>query len=307
MLDETLLLDQDPTVESVDQHPADQTDSLAPREDLARYVLGRVLGRGALGEVRDAVDLLLGRRVAVKLPLRDRPGAESALVREAIVLSSLRHRGIERLYGRIDVAGGPWLVVERLDGPVLSRVIATRSCTIGTACRIVSRLALALDHCHRRGIVHGDVKPANVILKSHCEPVLVDFGLAFATVERDRMWAHGTVRVGSPAYMAPECFRDHPAAWGPAIDTYSLGVVFYELLTGAPPFAGTIGEVMKRCVVRAVESPTKRRPGIPSQVEQLCLALLRREPTGRPCDLRKVARDIRRLGSQTHDECEISQ
>ncbi len=216
-------------------------------ERFGRYQVLEELGSGAMGIVYLCVDPALNRPVAVKV-LREsesmapaeRERYEERFRREAEAAGGLHHPDIVRVY---DV-GPSWLVMEFIEGQPLSAFLRNARLTVGQTSELVGRVADALDYAHRHGIVHRDVKPANIMITEDGGVKVMDFGVA--RLESSNLTALGTV-VGSVRYMAPEQMMGERVD-GRA-DVFSLGAVAYELFTGRPPFPGkTITEVVSRVV-----------------------------------------------------------
>ncbi|MFD0505688.1 protein kinase [Streptomyces chiangmaiensis] len=201
-----------------------------------RYQLEEPLGRGAMGEVWRAADHVLNRTVAVKVLRGDDAAALERFRMEAQTAGSLSHPNVVGVYDFGSHQGRPYLVMELVDGWNLSQersvygVLAPRE-----AAGIAAQMAAGLAAAHRQGVIHRDVKPANVMLTTERTVKLTDFGIArFADATAGTITATGKI-VGSAAYLAPERALGDSAQ--PASDVYSLGCVLYELLTGRPPSA----------------------------------------------------------------------
>jgi eukaryotic-like serine/threonine-protein kinase len=252
---------------------------------LGRYLLGPAMGRGATAVVHRARDLATGEEVAVKavpveLGLAPRVGAE---VRAA---SRLDHPCIVALRDWGEDRECLYLVWELVEGPSLLEVLR-RGDGLGDrgAVRMGEDVLSALAHAHARGVVHRDVKPANILLGPDGRARLSDFGIARLSGERGLTLTGGVV--GTVAYMAPEQARGEGA--GPASDVYSACLVVYEALTGGNPIAGgSPAETARRAAAAAVPPTGRARPDLP---RRLCAALdagLERDPAARP-DAREMA------------------
>ncbi|MCC7549010.1 MAG: serine/threonine protein kinase [Burkholderiales bacterium] len=208
-----------------------------------RYRIVRRLGGSGECRVFEAATPE-GTAVALKLLLpADPPRADAAEVlarfrREAEVVQRLSHPGIVRLLDCGTDAGRAWLVLELVRGPVLSSVM--RGLPLAAALACIDAILDALAHLHEHGVVHRDLKPANIVLDARRGPVLCDFGLAH--VDDSLLTQRGDL-LGTPVYMAPECFRGE--AVDARSDLFSVAVMAYELLAGQSPFAGNnSGEIM---------------------------------------------------------------
>jgi eukaryotic-like serine/threonine-protein kinase len=206
--------------------------SLAGYEELVE------LGRGGMASVFRARQRSLGRDVAIKCLREDRfePEARRRLAEEARLLAGLGHPGIVAVHDVIESGDGLFIVMEYLRGGSLRERLAS-GVTPAQALRWLVQIARALDHAHRRGVVHRDLKPDNVLFRDEDNVVLTDFGIAHRpdTPESQRITAVGTV-LGTPAYLSPEQIEGGRA--DARTDLYALGVLMHELLTGQLPFAG---------------------------------------------------------------------
>lgn len=253
-----------------------------------RYELDRRIGVGGMSEVWRAHDPVLDRPVAVKLmtPVHaaDAGGVDAyALIRaEARTVARLSHPNIAGVhdFGTVPVPPGrpaPYIVMELIEGRTLSAQLSAGPLDWPAAVRICAEVAAALSAAHGNGIVHRDVKPANVMLTAAGVKML-DFGIAAALGRRDEE-PEGTV-VGTPAFVPPERFAGAPAT--PATDTYALGVMLYLCLTGQLPWPMPSGEVVAKPRPAPDPSPLLAVPGLPPAVVDLCLNCLSDDPAERP-------------------------
>ncbi|MFL6077350.1 MAG: serine/threonine-protein kinase [Mycobacteriales bacterium] len=256
--------------------------TLTPGLALAgRYRLVAEVGAGGMGTVWRADDLVLERPVAVKIPaVSQDPAVQGLFRREATAAARLAHPHITSVfdYGEADVPGGrvAYLVMELLEGESLVSRMSAGPLRWAEAVRTVAEVAEGLAAAHRRGVAHGDVKPANVMLTATGAKVL-DFGLAV-------LWdaPPGGPTLATLRYAAPE--RLAGAAPSPAADAYALGVVLYEVLTGVPPYPDGY----------PADPPPggPPLPGSPLAVADLCRALLSGDPDERP-DCARAAEVLR--------------
>jgi len=249
---------------------------LAPE---GRYQLVGELGRGGMGVVHRAHDTLLGRTVAVKMitdEVRQFPGVVDALLDEARALASLAHPHLVALYDAQHSARATFLVMELVEGTSLAGLLDRRGALpIALACEKAAQVADALAYCHARGVVHRDVKPANVLVGMDGVAKLADFGLARSLAAL----AMRSTRIrGTPGYMAPEQFVGTQI--GAATDVYSLAVTVYELVTNRLPFEE--GEVSFHHVHTTPEPPSRWRAEVPPQLDALLLECLAKNPSERP-------------------------
>ncbi|MAT26749.1 MAG: hypothetical protein CMN29_17645 [Sandaracinus sp.] len=247
----------------------------APLE--GRYVLGRPLGRGAYGQVVEAHDRVLARKVAVKL--YDHPDAGAAL-REARAMAIVDHPNVVRVHGAgLTPRGAPYVVMDHVDGPDLRALAARAPRGRGERIGILRGILDGLEAIHDAGLTHGDVKPANVLLDHDGRPRLTDFGL----VQRASDWTSQKRVAGSPAYMAPEraTVRVEPAL-ASRVDLYAFGVLTFQLLTGALPFDAAERDAMVReHLFRPAPRPTLLAPDLGPALDALVLGCLAKDPRQR--------------------------
>ena len=244
-----------------------------------RYVLGPVLGRGGMADVRRATDTVLHRQVAVKIFRDDLDEASAERARaEMRTLASLTHPGLVAIHDagtgpEVDGYAQPYLVMELVEGPTLAASCLNGSLSVDGVRQIGVELALALAHVHAQGVVHRDVKPANILL-SPVGAKLADFGIA-RIVDGARHTATG-LTLGTAPYLAPEQVTGGPV--GPPADVYALGLVLLECLTGRREYVGT--------EVEAAVARLHRQPEIPSTLPAPLPGLLRSmtalDPAARP-------------------------
>ncbi len=249
-----------------------------------RYSLDRVLGRGGMATVYLARDLRHDRPIAVKVL---HPEVAAALgperfQREIRVAAQLQHPHILPVYDSGAGAGVLWFTMPYVEGETLrQRLQHTGSLPVPEAVRILSCVARALGYAHRRGVIHRDVKPENVLVSQE-NVFLADFGVAkpFAAAANQQLTTAGLV-LGTPAYMAPEQAAADPATDHRA-DIYAFGILAYELLAGEPPFANLpLGLLLAAHASREPEPITQRRPEVPSSLASLIARCLRKDPAER--------------------------
>jgi eukaryotic-like serine/threonine-protein kinase len=250
-----------------------------------RFILTDRIGLGGMSEVWRATDAVLGRAVAVKMlssPLAADPVLRAATWREARAAARLAHPNVTQVYdyGEATLPGGavvPYLVMELVEGQSLADRLTAGPLPWPDAAAIGAQVAAALAAAHRLGVVHRDVKPANVMLTPTGAKVL-DFGiaaLAGAGTDTDAGWL-----VGTPAYAAPERLWPGPAQ--PASDVYALGVLFHEMVTGRRPLAGDSWVEAQAARRAGVTVPPLDAPGLPRRLTRLAQACLSSDPNDRP-------------------------
>lgn len=271
-------------------------DDAAPAlRQLAGYRLLRVLGRGGLAEVYEALDRD-GRRVALKvlrLPEDDQGLAAQTLLREARLGEQLVHPGIVRVLASGSVGEHLYLALEYVPGHDLRRHTAPGTLLpLARVLAIGEQLAQALAAAHALGVVHRDIKPANVLVdETHGAVKLADFGLArLGEAFRSRT---GLIQ-GTPAYMAPEQLAE--GAVGPHSDLYALGVLLFELLSGRLPFeAHTLGALLQQVGRAPPPALSTLRPQLPAALVALVAELLEPQGVRRPASAHAVAARLQGL------------
>jgi hypothetical protein len=242
-------------------------------EQVGPYRVIRRLGGGGMGSVYLVHDTRLDRAVALKVPRLSGlgPGAAERFRREGRAAAALRHPNICPVYDVGDVGGTPYLAMAYLEGQTLSERARAERLPAAEAATIARKLARALAVAHKAGVIHRDLKPANIMVGPDGEPVVMDFGLArLGDGEADRLTGTGDV-LGTPAYMAPEQVDRAAGPVGPATDVYGLGAVLYELLTGRPPFTGTLSETLWQIGCREPQRPSALRPDLDPQLEAIVM------------------------------------
>ncbi|MEZ0336180.1 MAG: serine/threonine-protein kinase, partial [Gemmatimonadales bacterium] len=249
-----------------------------------RYSLQRELGRGGMATVYLARDLRHDRPIAVKVlhpELAATLGPER-FQREIRVAAQLQHPQILSVYDSGFDAGVLWFTMPYVEGETLrQRLRRTGALPIPEAVRILDYLARALAYAHRRGVVHRDVKPENVLLSQE-NVYLADFGVAkpLGTAASQYQTTAGLV-VGTPTYMAPEQAEADPATDHRA-DIYAFGILAYELVAGEPPFANLpLWSLLAAHAIREPEQIARRRPEVPAPLESLIARCLRKDPAER--------------------------
>ncbi len=263
---------------------------------IGRYVVEGELGRGGMGVVLRARDPSLGRAVAIKVirnPLVAGPEVVRRFALEARAVAKLRHPGIVAVHEVGEEGGRPYIVMDLIEGRSLERILDAGRIPPRELAELVATVAVALDHAHGHGIVHRDVKPANVMIDGHGRAVLMDFGLA-REVEGDGLTATGQV-LGTPSYMAPEQAGDGESI-GPATDVWALGGLLYRGLTGRPPFAGDHAiAIIKKVLLQDPEPLRSIDPSVHPDLERVALRCLEKRPDQRYPSAAEVAADLRRF------------
>jgi serine/threonine protein kinase len=247
-----------------------------------RYALKSPLGRGGMGVVWRAHDVVLGREVAVKevafpasMPDAERHSAQTRVTREARAAARLNHQGAVTLYDVVTHQGGVFLVMELVEAPTLAELVRVEGpLSPERVAEIGAQLAGALESAHQAGIVHRDVKPTNVLVPQAGAAKLADFGVASLAGD-PRLTTTGIV-IGSPAYMAPEQAQGEPT--GPPADLWALGATLYFAVEGQPPFDKGSSMATLAAVVNEAPQPMRRA----GPLAPLIAALLAKDPQARP-------------------------
>lgn len=260
-----------------------------------RYELRGLLGRGGMGEVYEAADHRLDRTVAVKV-LREELARDRRFVtrfhREARTAARLQHPAIVAVHDFGEHDGRVYLVLEHVSGRTLHEVLHTEGpLAPARAAAIGAQIADALAHAHARGVVHRDVAPGNVMVRTDGTVKVLDFGIARAV----RGSGHGgsVTAQGTLAYAAPEVLAGERT--DQRVDVYGLGAVAYELLTGIPPFTGE--DVPARLRVVRPPAPSAIDPSVPTGIDETILRCLDRDPQVRPADAGALGDELRRLAA----------
>jgi len=254
-----------------------------------RYRLSRWLGLGAMGEVWAARDERLGRDVAVKLVSNARTDPESAdrFTREAIAVARINHPNVVSVYDQGEHQRHHFVVMELVTGCNLDELRGSRPMPVGAALTVAVQIARALEAAHEAGVVHRDVKPANIMVTHDGVVKVLDFGIAGFLQAGEGAGAAGE-SLGTPAYAAPE--RIAGARADVRSDLYSLGCVIYTMLTGLPPFPGedTL-TILNRQVYDEPTPLSQWRPELPLEIDHLVMWLLTKDPAARPANAAVVA------------------
>ncbi len=262
------------------------------------YEIDGELGRGGMGVVYRARQLGLNRAVALKMILAGAHAGAMELERfriEAEAVARLQHPNIVQIYEVGETGGLPYFSLEFIDGGGLDRRLDGTPWPVRDAAALVESLARGIHEAHRKGVVHRDLKPGNVLMTREGQPKITDFGLAKRLDSGEGQTQSGSI-LGTPSYMAPEQAGGQTRQIGPASDTYALGAILYELLTGRPPFkAATPLETVALVVSEEPISLSRLRPGLPRDLETITLACLQKEPARRYPSAEALANDLARF------------
>ncbi len=271
---------------------------------VSHYSVLRVLGQGGMGVVYEAVDVRLGRHVALKVVSEDaqqEPHLIERLRAEARAASSLNHPNICTVYEIDEEDGRPFLVLELLEGTSLDRLLRAGPCSLDRIIDISLQAASALEAAHSRGLVHRDIKPANLFLTDKNVLKVLDFGLAKApeATAADLVTTSANLTrpghtLGTIAYMSPE------QASGETVDArsdlFSFGVVLYEMLSGTLPFKGSNSATTLYSLLGSDPKPLiEIIPGLPSSIAEIAEKLLEKDPELRYQSASELRADLRRF------------
>jgi WD40 repeat protein/serine/threonine protein kinase len=268
-----------------------------PTPELGRHELYEEIGKGGMGVVYRARDLVLDREVALKMMLPkfvDGPDSVQRFYREARAAARLRHPNIVPIHGMGLHQGRHCFTMPLMLGGSLGVQKGRFHQDIRAAVVLMEKVARAVQAAHEQGIIHRDLKPANILLDEKDEPLVADFGLAKVSGGEADTTQPGQ-RLGTPAYMAPEQAAGHSWKVTPASDIWALGVILYELLTGQPPFGGGNAEqVVERVMTAEPPRAGKVRPGLPRALEAVVRHCLEKAPADRYATAAALADDLAR-------------
>ena len=247
---------------------------------VGRYEILEIIGVGANGRVARAFDPLIARIVAIKLFPAElaRGEARNRFVQEARVVGQISHPAIIALHdmGIDEASQTPYLVMEFIQGQPLEKLLEKGSIPFSRACAWAAEVATALGVAHRKGVIHGDVKPANILITEDERVKLTDFGMA-RLASRD---SKDTPLLGSPAYWCPEQIVGKPQ--DARSDIFSLGVVMYEMVTGHRPFdADSLQGICSRILSSTPLPPSHANPSVPAAFNELIASCLAKDPAQR--------------------------
>jgi WD40 repeat protein/tRNA A-37 threonylcarbamoyl transferase component Bud32 len=266
-----------------------------PGLQLGEYLLGEELGRGAMGAVYRARHRKLGREVALKVVLAGQFASASERRRflvEAEAAARLDHPNLVTVHELGEADGRLYYAMRLVEGQTLAERLRLAPLPVREAAQLVVKIARAVEHAHRRGVLHRDLKPGNVLLDCAGEPHVADFGLA-RRLDRDGSLTMTGSPMGTPTYMAPEIIAGRDATV--AVDTWSLGAMLYEMVSGGPPFTGaTVSEMLLSARECEPERLRGRIDGVDRDLESIILHCLEKEPACRFPSALALAEDLER-------------
>jgi predicted Ser/Thr protein kinase/uncharacterized membrane protein HdeD (DUF308 family) len=292
-------------------------DATIAGQRIGDYEVIRELGRGGMGVVYQARHVTLNRVVALKMILGGQFASEEDLARfqaEARANAALDHPGIASIYEVGQSQGQPFYAMAYIEGPSLAEVLQAGPLEPHLAARLLRKIVAAVAYAHDHGVIHRDLKPANVLLSpksnvqspmsesgpgtldlGHWTPCITDFGLAKRLDGESQLTASGQL-LGTPMYMSPEQAAGRIREVGRSADIYSLGAIFYVMLTGQPPFwSDNPVEVILQVLESEPPMPRTIRPEVPKELEWICLKCLEKKPADRYASATELADDLDRF------------
>src|SRR5437867_11481000 len=265
--------------------------------DFGDYELLEEIGRGGQGVVYRAHQKSLNRTVALKVIGLGHWATEAHLKRfrrEAEAAASLEHPGIVPIHEVGEREGTCYFSMGFIEGDQLDAVVRRELMSVRRAAELIAKVARTVHYAHEHHILHRDIKPGNILLDRQGEPHLTDFGLA-RLVETESTVTRTLEVLGTPSYMAPEQAVGNNAQVTSATDVYGLGAVFYQLLTGQPPFAGgTTYETIKLLLDTEPRQPRLLNPKVHRDLSTICLKCLEKDPHLRYSSALTLAEDLER-------------
>ncbi len=265
---------------------------------VGNYELLEEVARGGMGIVYKARQTPLGRIVAVKMIISGRLATEQDVERfqfEAQAAASLQHPNIVSIHEVGQHEGWHYFSMDYVEGRDFSAILRLNLLPAKIAATYVRQMAEAIHYAHLQGVLHRDLKPSNILIDSHDQVRITDFGLALR-VEGDQGLTQTGQIVGTPSYMPPEQAQCNRALIGPASDVYALGAVLYESLTGRPPFrADSVMKTLDQVIHAEAASLRTLNASIPKDLETICLKCLEKEPHKRYGTAQLLADDLGRF------------
>jgi serine/threonine protein kinase/tetratricopeptide (TPR) repeat protein len=265
--------------------------------DFGDYELLEEIGRGGQGVVYRARQKSLNRTVALKVIGLGRWASTPHLKRfrhEAEAAASLEHPQIVPIYEIGERDGSCYFSMKFVEGGQLDEVVRRERMSTRHAAELLVKIARTVQFAHERGILHRDIKPGNILLDRHGEPHLTDFGLA-RLIEQESTVTNSFDVMGTPSYMAPEQAAGRAKELTAATDVYALGAVFYQMLTGQPPFAGgTTYETIRLVIETEPRNPRLWNPKVDVDLVTICLKCLEKDPKKRYETAEALAKDVER-------------
>ena len=264
---------------------------------VGNYELLEEIARGGMGVVYKARQTTLGRIVAVKMIVSGRLATEQDVQRfhvEAEAAAGLQHPNIVSIHEVGQHEGFHYFSMDYVEGRDLSAILRENLLPAKQAATYVRQMAEAIHYAHQQGTLHRDLKPSNILIDSHDQVRITDFGLAMRVEGNSDLTRTGQI-VGTPSYMPPEQARGQRSLIGPGSDVYALGAILYECLTGRPPFrSDSVIETIQQVIHVEAASPRLLNPGVVRDLETICLKCLQKDPHRRYGTAQSLAGDLQR-------------
>lgn len=268
--------------------------SVQTGEQLDHYYIEGVAARSGMASVFRGQDLLTGRQVAIKVPhveMESRPGFFELFQCEEEIGLKLDHPGVMKVFSS-DGRSRQYMVMEWVEGRSLRQVLNQQhKLSTERAIRITLRICDALDYIHRKGVVHCDLKPENVMIDTEDNIKLIDFGIAADCASRRQGFAKSPHTMGTPDYISPEQVTGKHADTGS--DIYAIGVMLYEMVTGKVPFEGSNAfAIMNDRLVNNPVPPCEIEPSVSPQLQEIIYRALERDFKNRYATAREIAWEL---------------
>lgn len=279
-----------------------KTNTLDPGSKLGPYEIIRLIGKGGMGEVYEAYEDSLDRKVAIKIIPKELsekdPEVVKRFVAEGKVLAQLNHPNVVVVHSLGQTSGIHYLAMEFVDGPSLKQRIKERTFELSEALPLFLQMIAGTDALHKNGIIHRDLKPANIIYKIGGSIKIVDLGIAKNVEDTNPEITKIGEVVGSPMYMSPEVALGEPAS--KQSDLWGLGLIFYEMLVGKNPYkASSQVAILKKITTTDLEFPKEIYVKLPIDIIKIIRKLCSRNPSARYYSANDVYREIEQLSART--------